>query len=129
MAEHIIENILLHSQKTDNAQPAKMAVITFSSQEQKVRALKSLLLFWLIAALAVLIPVAHFILVPAFLITGIIAAKRRWHCAKEGIKAEGLCPECEQAITITLEKNADFPQWHHCPECDGSLELQTTIKT
>lgn len=128
MPQQIKENIILFSQKTGSSLPATMDVVAFSDQEQKMRALKSLLFFWSIAIVCVLIPVAHFILVPAFLITGTIAAKRRWNSAKEGITTEGTCPVCNKPITIHLEKNADLPQWHNCPACEASLELQAESK-
>jgi len=124
MAEEITRTIRFKSQKTGDRQPAEMHVTTFTVQEQKIRALKTLLKFSLIAAICVLIPIAHFILVPGFLIGGIIAAKRRWDKAEEGIDASGVCPTCENHICIKLDKDAELPQWHDCPECNDPLELQ-----
>ena len=89
-----------------------------------MRAIKTLLLFWLIAAVCVLIPIAHFILVPGFFIGGMVAASRKWKRTAEGIDAEGICPVCQNAVTIDLEKSAELPQWRTCPQCSESLELQ-----
>jgi len=124
MAEEVTRNIQFKSQKNNNINPAEMHLLTFSVQEQKVRAIKTLLLFWAIATVCVLIPIAHFILVPGFLIGGIVAAKRRWDKSEEGIDACGVCPDCENTICINLDKNAELPQWHSCPECGDILELQ-----
>ena len=126
MAEQISRTILFKSQKNGETSPAEMHLTTFTLKEQKMRALKTLLSFWLIATICVLIPIAHFILVPGFLIGGIIAAKRRWDKPEEGIDASGACPACENNICIKLDKNAELPQWHDCPECNDPLELQAT---
>jgi len=124
MAEHIKQEIQLKSQQSGQTNRAEMHTICFTEQEQKMRALKALAMFWLIALLCVLLPIAHFILVPGFFIGGIIAAKRRWNTQREGIDANGTCPACNNEIQINLDKNADLPQWHDCPQCGDALELQ-----
>jgi len=124
MAEQITRAIQFKSQKNSESSTAEMHVIIFSQQEQKIRALKSMMIFWAIATLCILIPIAHFILVPGFLIGGIIVASRRWKVKEEGIKATGSCPACHNNICIKLDKSAELPQWKDCPECTDPLELQ-----
>jgi len=124
MAEQITRAIRFKSQKNGESSTAEMHVIIFSQQEQKIRALKSMMIFWAIAALCILIPIAHFILVPGFLIGGIIVASRRWKVKEEGIEATGSCPACHNNICIKLDKSAELPQWKDCPECTDPLELQ-----
>ncbi|GMQ99639.1 MAG: hypothetical protein BMS9Abin18_0461 [Zetaproteobacteria bacterium] len=124
MAEQITRAIRFKSQKNSESNSAKMYVIIFTQQEQKMRALKSMMIFWAIAALCILIPIAHFILVPGFFIGGIVAASRHWKIKEEGIEATGSCPACHNGICIKLDKNAELPQWKDCPECTDPLELQ-----
>ena len=124
MAEHITRTIQFKSQKNGALSSAEMHIVTFTQQDQKIRALKALLTFWGIGVLCVLIPIAHFILVPGFLIGGVIAASRQWKIEQEGIDATGTCPACGKDTCISLDKNADLPQWKDCPECGDSLELQ-----
>lgn len=124
MAEKITRVIQFKSQSSGKTNQADMHVVAFSLQEQKMRAIKSMLTFWLIAACCVLIPIAHFILVPGFFIGGIVVASRRWNAAEEGRDATGTCPACSKQITISLDKNPELPQWHNCPECSCPLELQ-----
>jgi len=126
MADQITREIQFKSQKSGESNSANMYVTAFTPQEQKVRALKSLMIFWAIATLCILIPIAHFILVPGFFIGGIIVAKRRWEVEEEGIEATGSCPACHNNICIKLDKNAELPQWKNCPECTDPLELQAT---
>ena len=124
MAEKITQAIRFKSQKNGDTTPAEMQALAFTKQEQKSRALQTLALFWVIATVCVLIPIAHFFLVPGFLIGGAVAAKRRWDKDKEGLDARGECPACHHSIRIELDKNAELPQWHNCPECGDALELQ-----
>ena len=126
MAEQISRTILFKSQKNGETSPAEMHVTKFTPKEQKMRAIKSLLIFWAIAVACVPILIAHFLLVPGFIIGGIIVAKRRWNKSAEGIDASGACPACNNDICIKLDKNAELPQWHDCPECSDPLELQAT---
>jgi len=126
MAENITRSIQIKSQAGGETGPAEMHVTAFSPQEQKMRALKSLLGFWAIAAICVLIPIAHFVLVPGFLIGGAIVASRRWKTGEEGRDATGDCPACGNSICIQLDKSAELPQWHDCPVCSEPLELQAS---
>jgi hypothetical protein len=128
MAENITRLIQFKSQSGGETSPADMHVVAFLPQEQKFRAIKSMLTFWLIAAVCVLIPIAHFILVPGFFIGGIIVASRRWNAAEEGRDATGTCPACGKQISISLDKNPELPQWHNCPECSCPLELQPSAQ-
>jgi len=124
MPENLTHAIEFKSQLSGNTTPAQIHITEFSVAEQKSRAIQSLLKFWLIAAVCILIPIAHFLLVPGFLIGGVIVASRRWKTEQEGIDASGDCPACHNQITIPLEKNADLPQWHDCPECADPLQFQ-----
>jgi len=128
MPEQLTKEIMLAS-KSHDPTSARMQIVSFTPQEQKMRAIKALLTLWLIAALCVLIPIAHFILVPGFLIAGGIAAFRKWKLPAEGREASGECPDCHHAVHIDLEKNSDLPQWHNCPECGVSLELTESTKS
>ena len=127
MAENITRTIQFTSQTSGEANSAEMHVTSFSPHEQKMHALKSLLVFWAIATVSILIPIAHFLLVPGFLLGGIIVASRRWKVVEEGRDATGLCPSCGNHICIQLNKNAELPQWHDCPECSKPLALQPAV--
>lgn len=124
MAEHIQRSILFKAQQGGASREATMEVIAFNEGERKTRALKSLGLLWMIATVCVLIPVAHFVLVPGFLIAGVMVARRRWNTPEEGLSATGECPSCGQSVHLELEKSADLPQWRNCPECGAGLELR-----
>ncbi|HED13313.1 MAG TPA: hypothetical protein ENI62_06615 [Gammaproteobacteria bacterium] len=122
MPERVDRKIQLRA-KSCTPTVATMSVDIFSQKEQKIRAVKALLLLWLIALVSALIPMAHFILVPGFFIAGVVIASRRWRTAEEGLEATGVCPSCDHQIVLDLEKNSDLPQWSHCPDCTIGLEL------
>jgi hypothetical protein len=123
MPEQITRAIQFKSQKEKHISDAQMFVQTYNDKEQKIRAIKTLLLFWLIAAVCVLIPIAHFLLVPGFFIVGIMKAIKLWNKAEDGLNAQGECPVCHKQITFNLEKSTELPLWRDCPECGESLEL------
>ena len=123
MPQEIIKNIQFKGQKSKTVNPAKMWIQSFNEKEQKVRAIKTLLKFWGIAALCILIPIAHFLLVPLFFIMGIVKFMKLLHKAEDGLYAEGTCPSCEQHVKLTLENNAELPQWIDCPNCKQAIEL------
>jgi len=127
MPEQLTRNILLKSKACEPIR-AVMHIETFSPQEQKIRAAKSLLGIWLVAALCVFIPIAHFILVPGFLIAGVVAASRKLKLTEEGREASGECPACHHPVTIGLEKSSELPQWRKCPDCGNTLELAEAQK-
>lgn len=129
MAENITRDIQFKSQSTGKTNPAEMHVVAYSPHERKVRAIKSLVIFWVIAILCVPILIAHFILVPGFFIGGIVVASRRWKAEEEGRDATGICPACDEETCVTLDKNPELPQWHDCPKCSSSLELRAAAQT
>lgn len=123
MPQEIIKNIQFKGQKSKTANPAKMWIQSFNEKEQKVRAIKTLLKFWGIAALCILIPIAHFLLVPLFFVMGIVKSLKLLHKAEDGLYAKGTCPSCEQQVKLTLENNAELPQWIDCPNCKQAIEI------
>jgi len=125
MPEQIIKDIQIKYQKNNKTTPAKMFILQFTDKEQKIRALKALFKFWLIATVCVLIPVAHFILVPLFFIMGIYKASQLWHKGEDGLKVDGTCPACDNTISVPLDNDPSLPQWFDCPECSEHLELNS----
>lgn len=123
MATVRTSQIYFKSQKSGGLKPGEMKVACYDVRQKRARAFKSLLLLWLLAGISVVVPVAHFFLVPAFLAAGIFVAVRRWRTTEEGLQAAGTCPSCSKPITISLDGGAELPQWHDCPACGEPLML------
>ncbi len=107
-------------------EPASMHFTLYAAGERKKRALKALLGYWLLAILSLPIMIAHFVLVPGFLLAGILVASKRWKTEQEAESAEGCCPSCGNRICLALDKKNELPQWHDCPECSEPLELRAS---
>lgn len=109
------------SEKGSNA--AILYLDRFDSAERIKRALTMLGLLWLLAAISVFIPIAHWGLVPGFFIAGPIAAFSRYKMTEALEKVNGPCPSCEADITISLEAGDQLPKWTYCPNCNHSVQL------
>ena len=88
-----------------------------------LRAAKAWAVLWGLAVVSVLIPVAHFILVPAFFIAGPIAAFRRFRQESGILGGEGLCPACGGRIVIEAHAD-DWPLFDICGVCRASVRIE-----
>jgi len=95
----------------------------FNRNERVRRALAGLGKWWGIAVLSVLIPVAHFVLVPSFLAYGAWQFFQRLGTVDLVIDARGTCPDCgtEQALDLAARWRA--PQPVTCRQCHRGLQL------
>src|SRR3569833_3439926 len=75
---------------------------TFDARERKIRAAKMWGLMWLFALLSVPIIVAHFVLVPGFLIAGPVMAYRRYRLVEVPNQVTGMCPTNKEEINLPL---------------------------
>ncbi len=98
----------------------------FSSSDRLRRALGVLGVFWGLAAVTILIPLAHFVLVPGFFIAGPIMAFMRYKVDTASENVIVLCPSCEHEVTIKLEMTDRLPLYAYCPDCNSSLHLTDT---
>lgn len=95
----------------------------FSKKERVIRALQGLGLMWALAIATAFIPLAHFVLVPGFLIAGPVMAILRYRVTESAVNATGECPTCHQAVTIPLEPSARLPLWTYCPASNDPIQL------
>lgn len=95
----------------------------FDPRERKIRAAKMLGLMWLFAALSVPIIIAHFVLVPGFLLAGPVMAFKRYRVTEVPDHVSGNCPAGKEDFTLSLEASDRLPMWSHCPSCNASLYL------
>ena len=96
---------------------------TFDAKERKMRAAKTWALMWLFAVLSLPIIIAHFILVPGFLIAGPVLAVRRYRVMEVPDHVSGNCPAGKEEFSLQLETSDRLPMWTHCPVCKASLQL------
>lgn len=80
-------------------------------------------MFWAMAGVTLFIPLAHFVLVPGFLIAGPVVAVMVYRSEQARDHAEGRCPLCGEEITIKLEAKDEIPKWTYCPACNAALQI------
>lgn len=95
----------------------------FSPQDRVMRAAKVWGLCWLFAVITLFIPIAHFVLVPGFLLAGPIWAFVRYRVTSALEQVTGRCPTNGEEITLKLDASDHLPMWTYCPVCNASLQL------
>ena len=121
MTTIVTRPILVKSGDIENE--ALLHMKSFDARERKIRAAKIWGLMWLGAVLSVPIIIAHFVLVPGFLIAGPVMAMKRYRTTEIPDHASGTCPAGKEEFTVPLEASAKLPMWTHCPQCHASLYL------
>ncbi len=109
-----------------NSGPAVAGVLhiaNFDPQERFKRAAKVWGFCWLFAVLSVPVVIAHWVLVPGFLLAGPIMAYRRYQIVSAVERAEATCPVCSVAVTISMEADDSLPKHTYCPKCNGPIQL------
>ncbi len=122
MAETRQETISI---KSDSAGSNSGVLTTqvLTSGERVGNALKILAICWVLAVITAFIPIAHFVLVPLFAIAGPVMAFMKYGVENVTDNTKGICPECQQEITIDLDPSDKLPKWTYCPKCNKPLQL------
>ncbi len=107
-------------------QPATAVIVEQTPAQRFGRVASGLGLFWALALGGLFIPVAHFVLVPTFLVGGIIAAVVRAREDRRLILLRGSCPRC--GASQELKPGGRFANGRslNCPKCHGNVTLTTT---
>jgi hypothetical protein len=95
----------------------------FSVKDRVLRALVMLGVMWLLALISVLIPVAHFVLVPSLLIAGPIVALMRFRVTEVNERVTGTCPTCGGDMAIHLDSSTHLPLWTYCPPAGHPIHV------
>jgi len=100
-----------------------VTVVRPSPGRRAGRALKAGGVFWAVAAGCVFLPGLHFVLVPSFLLVGVVVGFRHLRDQKIVSRVHGPCPRCglEQDFAAG---NGLTPSWElDCPACHNRLTL------
>jgi hypothetical protein len=93
--------------------------------QRTTRALIQLLIFWGLALVSLLIPIAHFVLVPGFLIGGVYAAYRKVQEERTLLTVSAPCPRCESDQKFAPNSRFEPGMKLQCPGCRNDLVLVT----
>jgi hypothetical protein len=103
--------------------PGGMQTTRYNRGDCIKRAFQRLAFFWLLAGVTLFIPIAHFVLVPGFLIAGPVIAYLTYRTTWVRNHASGRCPACDTDIRIGLDARDELPKWSYCPSCNAPLRL------
>jgi len=101
-----------------------LRVVRHGRRRRLRRAAAGLGLLWLAAAVSILIPIAHLILVPGFFLGGIGLAVARWRRRDRFAAFEARCPVCGGSHPFDLEEAAELPRRLRCPDRDQPMILK-----
>ena len=103
--------------------PGEVRIEHWEAPARLRRAIKRWAFLSLLAILSILIPVAHFVLVPGLLIAGPISAARLFRQTSGITCGEGTCPRCGGQLII--EARADrWPFYEHCQLCHADVRVE-----
>jgi hypothetical protein len=102
---------------------ATVMVVSYERGQRVRRSLRGLGTWWGAALVSVLIPIAHFVLVPSFFLYGVYTFAQRLTADQVALAGRGTCPDCgrEQALEVTGRWSV--PRTTSCRYCQRSLLL------
>jgi hypothetical protein len=103
--------------------PARVTIERHDKRARTGRALKALGACWGLAVVSVIVPIAHFVLVPGFLVLGIVLALQRGREAASVRAVEGHCPRCNAERTFIASGALRAEMRAQCPVCRNELSL------
>lgn len=98
-------------------------VQSWTKKQRTLRAIKFCLIFWGLALGSVLLPLLHFILVPAFFLAGPILAIFTMGRESVLLGGEGTCPSCQAPLPIARSAPR-FPVSDLCTKCQRAVRIE-----
>jgi hypothetical protein len=108
--------------------PATIEIIAYDRHQRLVRAVLALLACWGLAALAILIPILHFLLVPALFLAGPFFAYRRLHEEATVTHIRGACPACGKPIDHGGREPWKALLRLDCEHCHRRIVLEASLR-
>src|SRR5262245_44908758 len=102
---------------------ARLTVTHFDPGTRFRRALGILARWWAVALGCVLIPVAHFVLVPTFALYGLAMFVHRLTAKSVVTRARGTCPDCDAEQELDVRGRWRLPREIACRHCRRGLRL------
>jgi len=108
---------------------AAVTVARLTPGRRLVRAFRAAGIFWAVAGVCIFIPGLHFVLVPSFLLIGIVTLLIRLRDAETVVRVHGVCPRCKFEQDFAAG-NRFAPTWRlDCRACHNHLDLALTDRT
>ncbi len=91
-----------------------LRLVEYDKGDRTRRAAKAWIISWALAVASLPIIIAHWVLVPGFLIAGPFMARRYYRIERSAKSVNGPCPVCGEECAIELEGNETLPLWSYC---------------
>ncbi len=88
--------------------------VEYDKNDRTRRAIKAWAISWALAVGSIFLIIAHWVLVPGFLIAGPFMARRYYRIERSAKEVSGPCPVCGEECAIKLEGNEKLPLWSYC---------------
>jgi hypothetical protein len=103
--------------------PAQVTIVRHDAGARMRRALVALGACWGLGLVSVLVPIAHFVLVPGFFVLGIVLATTRARETASVLGAAGHCPRCDAERAFVASGRLREESMAQCPVCRNELSL------
>ena len=104
-------------------EPGEIYLQTWSNAQRSWRAIRVFLLCWALAAISILIPILHFVMVPFFFFLGLIAPFFVVRRKSVILGGSGACPFCAKRFIILRSAN-DWPLQSVCGSCHRHVRME-----
>lgn len=99
---------------------AEVEIDAWSIRKRSGKALFTLVICWLVAALAIFIPVAHFLLVPFFFFAGFVGAWLSGRRAGIVVGTNAKCPRCATPLDLDAAPSS-LAIYRTCSSCSQPI--------
>jgi len=117
MSTEILKPVSIIARKsdgTDVSSTGEVLIVEYDHNDRVKRAAKAWLISWGLAIASLPLIIAHWVLVPGFLIAGPFMARRYFRIESTPKKVSGACPICGEETGIKLESSDTLPMWTYC---------------
>lgn len=121
--ENVIEKKVVVKTRDGKTSLGKVSIQQWSQPERLKRALKFGGFSWLLAVGSVFLPIAHFILVPLFLLAGPVVAILTFKQESVVLGGETICPSCQKPLPIVRSPNK-WPLGDLCSSCQNHVVIE-----
>ncbi len=104
--------------------PGTATIVEQTPGERTFRTLSGVGMFWALAFGGLFIPVAHFFLVPAFVVAGIVMGIKRAREDRRLLGVRGACPRCGVEQRFPVGGRLFDGRGFDCPRCHNNLRVE-----
>ncbi len=118
-----IVNVEVELVGVNHREPATVEVQMWGLPQRRLRCLRTLGIWWGLALVSIAVPILHFILVPLFLLIGLVAAPVAMQRKSMVLGGKGRCPFCAEPFVIVAHPDR-WPLRDICTACHRHVSIE-----